>query len=314
MAEDVRIRSRSAKPVGRPRWNGWRAGKAIAPYIFLVPFGVLFVAFMAGPLVYAAWLSMFRNSLVGGTRFVWFSNYARAIADPSFWEGTVHMLVFGAMLIPLLVLFALTIALILDSDAVRFKSMFRLGIFLPYAIPAVISTLLWGYLYGRSYGPIAQIAQHLNLPSPDFLSESTTIPALVNISIWQFTGYNFVILYGALQSVSRDLEDAAAIDGATGLQYARFIKIPLIAPSIMIVVVFAVIGSLQLFNEPYILRTIAPDVINAHYTPNIYAYSLAFVNQQTNYSAAISFMLGGVVAIVSYGVLLLGRSSLRKAS
>ncbi|MBI1774976.1 MAG: sugar ABC transporter permease [Proteobacteria bacterium] len=272
----------------------------LAPYLFILPFASLFAFFVLAPMLYAAQLSLFRQTIVGGNRFVWFDNYARALVDPDFWDGVSNMLLFGAIFIPTLIAFALAAALILDTDVIRRKSLFRIGIFLPYAIPAVISTLLWGYLYGRNYGPVAQIAKALDLRPPNFLSDGMILPSLANVAIWQSTGYYFVILYAALQSIPTDLADAAAIDGANRWTYAWHVKIPIIAPTISIVLVFAVIGTLQLFNEPYLLRIAAPDVINVHFTPNIYAYGLAFINHQYNYSAAISFAIGALVAILSY--------------
>ena len=191
-------------------------------------------------------------------------------------------------------------ALFLDSGAVRGKKLFRIGIFLPYAIPAVISTLLWSYLYGRNYGPVAQLARGLGVEPPNFLSDGAILFSLANVAVWQNAGYYFVVLYAALHSIPRDLADAAEIDGASRWTYALYVKVPLIAPTILVVLVLATISTLQLFNEPWLLRIAAPDVINIHFTPNIYAFGLAFVSHQYNYSAAISFMIGGLVAVISY--------------
>ncbi len=126
------------------------------------------------------------------------------------------------------------------------------------------------------------------------------LPAIGNIVTWQYTGYNMIIMYAALQAIPPDLYEAALVDGATGWEVARYIKIPLIAPAIVLTCVFSIIGSLQLFTEPSIMSTLAPTVIQDHYTPNLYAYTLAFTNQQYNYSAAISFTLGAIVFVCSY--------------
>jgi len=133
------------------------------------------------------------------------------------------------------------------------------------------------------------------------------LPSLANIVTWEFTGYNMIILYSALQSVSADVEEAAAICGANGFQVALFIKIPLVAPTLLLTAIFSVIGTLQLFNEPQLMAAVAPQVIGDHYTPNLYAYALAFTNQEYNYSAAVSFVLGAVVVVISYAVMVLSR-------
>jgi multiple sugar transport system permease protein len=103
-----------------------------------------------------------------------------------------------------------------------------------------------------------------------------------------------------LQAIPAELRDAGAVDGARGWQIALHIKIPLIAPALLLTCVFSIIGTLQLFNEPSIMEPLAPGVIVDSYTPNLYAYHLAFTNQQYNYSAAISFVLGAVVVVGSY--------------
>ena len=103
-----------------------------------------------------------------------------------------------------------------------------------------------------------------------------------------------------MKAVPTELYDAALVDGASGWDIARYIKIPLIAPAIVITIVFSIIGTLQLFNEPQIFSVNAPNIIQDHYTPNLYAYNLAFTNQQYNYSAAVSFTLGAIVFVFSY--------------
>jgi multiple sugar transport system permease protein len=195
---------------------------------------------------------------------------------------------------------ALTFALLLDSGSVRFKTLFRLGFFLPYAIPSVIAALLWGYLYGNSFGLFAQIVSWAGLTAPNFLSPSGMLPSLANIVTWQWTGYNMVIIYAALKAIPPEIYDSATVDGASGWQIARYIKMPLVLPALVLTTIFSIIGTLQLFNEPQIMYSLAPDVIGDHYTPNLYAYNAAFTNQQYNYSAAISFVLGTVAFLASY--------------
>jgi multiple sugar transport system permease protein len=227
-------------------------------------------------------------------------NYLRAIGDPDFLGGVVRMLKFGAFQVPIMLGLALLLALVLDSGVVWFRSLFRLGIFLPYAVPGVVATLVWGYLYGPDFGPFAQLADRLGLPAPDFLSDSLVLGSIANIVTWEFTGYNMIILYAALQAVPSELRDAGAVDGARGWQVAWYIKIPLILPALFLTAVFSIIGTFQLFNEPQILQPQAPGSITESFTPNLYAYTLAFTNQQYEYSAAISFAIGAVVVVCSY--------------
>lgn len=274
--------------------------RVIVPYIFLAPFLVLFVLFLVLPLGYALWISMFADRLVGGTVFVGAENYIRAATDPEFLAGVRRLLIYGVFQVPIMLGFALVLALVLDSGVTFFRTLFRLGFFLPYAVPSVVAALIWGYLYGQDFGPFAQLAGALGLPAPSFLSDEWILPSIGNIVTWEFTGYNMIILYAALQAVPGELRDAGAVDGARGWQVALYIKIPLILPALFLTVVFSIIGTLQLFNEPQLLQPLAPGAIGQAFSPNLYAYSLAFTNQQFEYSAAISFVLGAVVAVCSY--------------
>jgi multiple sugar transport system permease protein len=276
-------------------------------YLFMAPFLIGFLAFLVGPLVYALVLSLFRESMIGGTRFVGFANYLQVVQDTKFWQGIWNMLVFGFILVPFLLVLSLIIALLLDSHYPRAKGFFRIAIFLPYAIPGVIAAVIWGYLYGPVFGPITQIAQLMKLPAPPLLSDTLILFTLANIVVWELVGYKMIIVFSALQNVSPELEEAAVLDGASDWQYAWHIKVPLVGAAMMLNAIFAVIGTLQLFNEPSIIKTMAPAVISNHFTPNMYARSLSFIGQQINYAAALSFLLGLVVALLSFVVVIAAR-------
>jgi len=109
-----------------------------------------------------------------------------------------------------------------------------------------------------------------------------------------------IILYAALRTIPRELYEAARVDGAGEVRVAWSIKIPSIRPAILLTVIFSIIGTFQLFNEPKLMSTLAPTVIGTDWSPNLYAYNLAFINQDTNYAAAIAFLLGFVIAVLSY--------------
>ena len=288
---------------GMRRARRWK--KAGLAYLFLLPFLILFLFFFLVTLGYALWISVFADRLVGGPVFIGMQNYLRVLQDSAFWEGVRRIGLFMVVQVPVMLTLALLFALLLDSGVVRVRTLFRLGFFLPYAIPSVVSALLWGYLYSPHIGPFAQLASLFHLPAPVFLTEAGMLPSLGNIVTWQWTGYNMIIMYSALQAIPPELYEAALLDGANKWKIARTIKIPLIAPAIVLTCIFSIIGSLQLFNEPSIMATLAPTVIGDHYTPNLYAYTLAFINQQYNYSAAVSFTLGAIVCVCSYLFLLL---------
>ncbi len=284
-----------------------RRRQQAAAYVFIGPFVVVFLAMIVVPLMYAAYVSTFRSQLVGGTAFVGLSNYARALTDASFLGGVGRMAVFLVIQVPIMLGLALVFALLLDAGVLFGKRFVRLGIFVPYAVPSVVAALMWGYLYGPDFGPFAQMARGLHLSEPRFLSSSWMLGSIMNIVTWEFVGYNMIVMFAALRAIPGELYDAAAVDGAGGVRTAWHVKIPAIRPAILLTAIFSVIGTFQLFNEPSIMSKLAPNVIGIDYTPNLYAYNLAFVNRETDYAAAIAFLLGVVIMVVSYIVQLTGQ-------
>ena len=290
------------------RRRSLRRREVIAAYLFVTPFFLVFIAMIVVPLFYSGYLSTFRAQLIGGTVYVGAENYVRALQDDRFIEGVLRMVRFLLIQVPIMLGLALLFALVLDSGRLHLKRFVRLGIFVPYAVPSVIAALMWGYLYGPDFGPFAQAARALNLPAPQFLSGDWMLGSIMNIVTWGFIGYNMVIIYSALRSIPSELYEAAKVDGAGEVRVAWSIKIPAVRPALLLTTIFSVIGTFQLFNEPNLLSTLAPNVIGVAYTPNLYAYNLAFVNQEINYAAAIAFLLGFVIMVVSYVVQLSQRS------
>jgi multiple sugar transport system permease protein len=291
--------------IHRRRWRYFR--RNLTPYLFLSPFLLGYIAFLIYPLIYSFVLSLYRKQLIGGTTFIGLANYLKVLKDGNFWEGIRNVLIFGAVQIPIMLGLALIFALILDSRAVRRITIFRLGFFLPFAVPSVVAALMWGYFYGQSFGPIAQVAAALKIQPPVFLTTSGIIPAMANISTWQFTGYNMLIIYAALKTIPSELYEAARVDGANDWQIAWKIRVPLVWPAIVLTMIFSVIGTLQLFNEPNVLSVVAPTVVNLHFTPNVYLYNLAFREGQFEYSAAMAFTLALVSVILASLVLVISR-------
>jgi multiple sugar transport system permease protein len=287
----------------RLRAGGVRRQRSAGP-LFVAPFLTLFLLLFLAPLGYAAYLSLFQERLVGGTAFVGLDNYVQALGDPLLIHGVGRVALFFVIQVPVMLLLALLFALALDSGLLRLARVIRLGIFVPYAVPSVVAALMWGYLYGPDFGPFAQLSRKLDLPAPHFLSDGWMLGSLANIVTWEFVGYNMIILYAALRTIPQELYEAASTDGAGAWRIAWSIKLPALRPALVLTLLFSVIGSFQLFNEPNLLMRIAPDVINSYYTANLYAYSLAFTGQQVNYAATVSFLLGLVIVIASYAVLL----------
>ena len=272
----------------------------LAAYAFILPFFVVFATMLVAPLLYSGYLSFFVDRLIGGVSFVAFENYLRAFQDPNFLAGLGRTAMILVIQVPIMLGLALFFALALDSGRARGSKVLRLLIFLPYAVPGVVAVLMWGYLYGKQFGLIGQITDGLGVAPLNLLSDSNILFSIMNIITWTYVGYNMIVLYSALRSIPAELYEAAEIDGASQWRLAWSVKIPMIRPAILLTVIFSVIGSFQVFNEPSLLLELAPTAITQSFTPNFYAYNLAFVNHDVNYAAAIAFLLGFVIMIVSY--------------
>ncbi|WP_432970142.1 carbohydrate ABC transporter permease [Dactylosporangium sp. CA-233914] len=288
-------------PVRRPA-SSVRRGQTRAAWLLVIPFIVVFAAMFIVPLVYSAYLSLFTSRLVGGEVFDGFANYTRALQDPSFWAGLRRVSLFLFIQVPIGLAASIFFALALDSGRVRGGKAARLLIFVPYAIPSVVAALMWGYLYGADFGLITQVFERVGLQAPNLLSPHTVLGSTMNVVCWEFIGYNMIVLFAALRSVPTELYEAAEIDGAGQWRIAWSIKLPAIRPAILLTIIFSIIGSFQLFNEPNLLFNIAPNAIGTDFTPNLYAYNVAFKNQEVNYAAAIAFLLGIIIMIVSFAV------------
>lgn len=291
-------RARTVPRSRRRRWAGWG---------FVGPFLAVFAFALVAPVGYAIYLSLFRQQLIGGNSFVGLDNYRLALTDPMFWAPVRRVLLFLAVQVPVMLGLALLAALALDSARLRWAPLYRLSIFLPYAVPAVVAALMWGFMYGAQFGLVARLSSVLGVHLPDPLSSSWVLASIGNIVTWEFAGYNMLIFYSALRAVPGELYEAAEIDGATALGIIRWIKLPALRPALVVAGIFSVIGSLQLFNEPNILKLLAPDAIGTNFTPNMYAYNLSFAGQEYNYSAAIAIVMGVVTMVIAYAVQLSGR-------
>lgn len=290
------------RPVRTPsaRAAASRRGRYGAPALLLAPFFLLFVAVMLVPIGYAVYLSLFtehRSGLgFGGSSqvFTGLDNYSRALADHAFRGGFLVIGGYCLVYIPLMTCLSLVLALLLDSALVRARRFFQLALFLPHAVPGIIAALVWMYLYTPGISPVLGF-----LGNPDVLG--LPLPAVVNIALWEWTGYNMVIFYAALQAIPRECLEAALVDGASPLRVTAEIKIPMIRSSVAVVGLFTVIGSLQLFTEPMILHGSAPSIVST-WTPNMYAYTAAFQRDDYGLAAAASVLLAIAAALLSFAV------------
>jgi multiple sugar transport system permease protein len=242
------------------------------PYLFLAPAVVLFTLTVLVPIGYTVYLSLHRSQVTGlglgrGARtevFAGLSTYREALASPEFWRG-----------------------------ALRFARFSRLSIFLPYAVPGVVASLLWGFLYLPSLTP---------LPVPDDLLGPGLLFAVANIGLWGGVGFNMVVILTALRAVPAEVYESARLDGASEWQIALRVKTPLVMPALIMTSIFTVIATLQVYTEPTTLRPLT-NSLPSTWTPLMKIYSDAFERGDIYSAAAGSIVLAVVMLTFSLAFL-----------
>jgi multiple sugar transport system permease protein len=293
----------TAAPRRRTRGRG---GLRAAPYLFLAPFVVLFLVFLVLPIFNALYKSFFavqRSGLGfggGEEAFVGFDNYVQAFGDSAFVESFGRVLLYGVVQVPIMLAIAIGLALLFDSAVVRGKRFFQLSVFLPYAVPSVVAALVWGFLYQPRVSPIVEGLRSLGM-DPQFLAPGTVLWSLANVGVWSVTGVNMIIIFSSLQTVPREMYEAARMDGASELRLALQIKLPQIMPAVLLTTLFSIIGTLQLFNEPMTLRSITSN-ISGSYTPNMSIFSATTLGGNINLGSAMAVILGIATMVLSVTV------------
>ncbi|MFI5593774.1 carbohydrate ABC transporter permease [Amycolatopsis sp. NPDC051758] len=283
-----------------------RAPRRFAPYGFLSPAILLFVLFFALPIGYAIYLSLHtvhvRGLGLGGKarEEVWagLDNYTGALSDPELLAGAGRVLRYGAIVVPLMLGLALLFALLLDGARTRFGSFSRLAIFLPYAVPGIIASLLWGFLYVPSVSPGYFLLRAAGLDGPELLQGGGLYLALANIAVWGGTGFNMVVIYTSLRAVPPELYEAARLDGCSERRIAVRIKIPLVLPALVLTFFFSAIATLQVFAEPMTLRPLA-NTLSTTWSPYMKVYRDAFVQGGLYSAAATAVVIAAVTLLLS---------------
>ena len=282
----------------------------MAPYAFVTPAVALYVLVLLIPIGYTLYLSVEKTQVSGlglgtGARrqvFAGFSNYASALTDAAFLSSLLRVVIYSLILVPVMLGLALLFALLLDARRVRFQRFSRLSIFLPFAVPTVIASLLWGFLYLPTVSPFPSILSKVGLSMPNLFATHVALLSVANIGVWGGTGFNMIVMYTALRAVPSELYEAARIDGASQWQVALRVKIPMIAPALVLTGVFSLIATLQVFNEP---QTLAPltNTISPDWMPLMRVYDLAFNDNNSYEAAALSVIIAVVMFVGSYFLL-----------
>ncbi|HEU4733808.1 MAG TPA: sugar ABC transporter permease [Kofleriaceae bacterium] len=235
-----------------------------AAWAFVSPALVAIAACFVIPVVAALALSFTDFDIYGvadrgNVRFIGLDNYRRLVASPVFWTALANTCVFVFVGGPLSIAVSLATALLLDAGLARATAVFRTALFAPVVTTVVAVAVIWRYLFHARYGYLDHVLGWLGLPAIDWLGDPRwSMPAVIVFAVWKNFGANMIVFVAGLQSIPAELYEAARIDGATRGQQLRFITLPQLAPTMLLVTLLTMVGYFQLFAEPYVMTRGGP--------------------------------------------------------
>lgn len=270
----------------------------ISGLLFISPFFILFSIFGLFPLLFTSFLSFHRWSMLGERSFIGFDNYKSLFTnDPLFWKSVGNTFsIFAMSTIPQLIL-ALILAFFLNQAFLKGKGIFRLAVFMPNITSIVAVAIVFSAMFGTNYGVINYVLSIVGIDAIDwsgsYLGTQIAISAMV---MWRWVGYNTIIYLAGLQGISKDLYEAATIDGANIRQQFLYITVPLMRPIILFTVVLSTIGGMQVFTEPLLF---GKGSVNQGLTMTLYLYEEAFTRFSFGYAAAVAWILFIIIILFS---------------
>ncbi|WP_328318863.1 carbohydrate ABC transporter permease [Streptomyces sp. NBC_00388] len=293
----------------RPPRSDRRAGLLLS-----APFLVVYLVFLAGPLLMGIVLSFFNTTTVkdGLGDWVGVSNYTKVLRDSLFWDAMWHSVLFTLITTPLMVVLALLFA-VLASRIPRGRVFYRLAFFAPYVVPSSVVALIFLWIYTPQVGLAPKLFGAVGLPVPDFIgSTSGGWTAVVLMTLWWTFGFNFVLYTAAIQDVPPDVYEAAAIDGASPWQQIRLITVPLLRPATGLVLILQILASLKVFDQIYLLLGGGP----AQSTRPVieYIYDTGFTSYRGGYGAAATLVYFVIIVAISAAWYALRRRSATTAA
>jgi len=257
--------------------------------VFLLPYAIGFLIFIGGPVAFSLGMSATRWSLFGRPSWVGIQNFATLPHDELFRTALTNTAYYALLVVPSELLIALVLALLLNNQ-LRAIGFFRGLYFTPFVLSLVSVGLLWTWYLSPNFGMVAKILRTLHLPELASLqTKSLAMPAIAATAVWRNVGYYAVILLAGLQAVPRELEEAAAVDGASSFTRFRYVTLPLLTPTLFVAMVVATIWAAQVFDLTYIMTQGGPE--NATLTVVQYIYMAAFQFGKMGYAAALSWIL-----------------------
>ncbi|CAI9390894.1 Lactose transport system permease protein LacF [Microbacterium sp. T2.11-28] len=300
------VTTRSALTPRRRRLSGARVRRLSAPYLFVLPFIAIFLAFSVYPLIYTFRLSFTNWRGSGAAEWVGLGNYTYLLTSPQFWSSIGNSAVLWLLIVPIQLVIGVVIAVLLNSATLKFRGMYRIAYIVPFVTPLVAIAQIWIVLFDQGYGAVNAVLNLFGIPDVGWLTTTMWAkPTLALLFLWKTTGFIVIILLSGLQSIDGSIYEAAAIDGASRPRQLWSITVPLLRRTIMFCVVLQTLAVFQMFAEPYVMTQGGP--YNSTTTAGYYLYN-HITRADLGTGAANSFLLVILVLALSLGFVRLLRA------
>ena len=270
-------------------------------YLMVLPYLFHIAVFLGYPLAFAFVLIFHRWNIYTPMKWVGLGNIKLLLTDPLIWRALFNTLYFLLIHIPLQLILALGLAQLLNQK-IRGRAFFRASYFMPVVVSGVVITILWQQMYATETGLINLLFHSFGLPKIGWLTDRRyAMPAIAIMATWKNVGLYVVLFLVGLQAIPADLYEAAELDGANAWQKFRLITVPMLNPTIMLVLLLSTIGGFSLFIEPYVMTGGGP--VNSTLSGILYLYKQAFFFSKMGYATTIGFFW----AMIIFAVVLLQR-------
>ncbi|WP_410789221.1 carbohydrate ABC transporter permease [Kribbella sp. C-35] len=280
-------------------------GERVAPYAYIAPFFVIFAVFGLFPLLFTFYVALFDWNPVAEHTFVGLANFSRLFDDPRFWNALQNTISIWVLSTVPQLLIALGLAHLLNHARLRWATLFRMSMLVPYITSVAATTVVFAQLFDRDYGLLNWALHLIGVGPVDFVQSTWGSQAMIaTMVIWRWTGYTTLLYLASLQAISRDIYEAASVDGAGNWKQFRYITIPSLRPVIVFTIVTSTIGGLQIFTEPLLVSTNSPmtcGAVRQCQTLTLFLFEQGFGQFKFGYGAAIGVTL--FVLVVAFALL-----------
>ncbi|PYE83653.1 carbohydrate ABC transporter permease [Pseudoroseicyclus aestuarii] len=277
-------------------------------YGFLSPYLIVFAAFWIWPILYSFYLSFLftrRQPWTWNPRVTW----GRLVQDPEFFNALKNTLLILVVQVPVMIALAVLLAVLLNSTLLKARGIMRFAFFAPVVVGEVAYAAVFRLMFNADFGVINKLIEGVGLPAVSWFSDPTAAMALIIMAVtWRWAGYNAIIILSGLQSIPDDVYEAATLDRVSPVKQFFYITLPLLRPIIVFCVVLSVIGTMQLFAEPFLI-TNRGGPGGATETLGLFLYRQGFTVLNFGYASAVAYTIAALAVVISLLNLWLGRDA-----